>query len=286
MQDVGCREPQLTQPLRHGDEWRHALGQMRDGAVGLVVAHRRAVGTTWRVHQDETFAAKLQPVIDAGRGVARHAPAHRLAHAALGDELAHRRDPLHPRREAAVAGHARVAEFELELGGERERDVEPVRRQRVGRPVRPFDHDDSVLRQIVEAELGHFGGARQAVEIGVHQRKLRQIVGLHQREGRARHLDRFVAREIANECAHERSLAGAEIARKGNDVTGLERARDVDHQPSGGLLVRQHHREARTAGGQQHGHSGTAGRPPWRPSPSRVTPPRCVPRPVQAGTRR
>ena len=42
------------------------------------------------------------------------------------------------------------------------------------------------------------------------QRKLRQLVDLHQREGRARHFDRRVAGEIADERTHERGVADRE----------------------------------------------------------------------------
>ena len=65
----------------------------------------------------------------------------------------------------------------------------------------------------------------------MHQRKPRQLVGLHQREGRARHLDRLVVGEIADQRAGERGLAGAEIARQRDQVAGLERGGDVDRQP-------------------------------------------------------
>ena len=60
---------------------------------------------------------------------------------------------------------------------------------------------------------------------------------------------------MADERARERGLAGAKVARERDEIARLERAGDVDHQPAGGLLVGQHHREARTAGrGQEHGH--------------------------------
>ena len=158
-------------------------------------------------------------------------------------------------RKCAVAGHAGVAEFRLELGGEGERHVDAIGRQEAGRTVRPFHHHDGALGQIVEAELGEFGRSGHPVEVGMHQREARQLVLLHQREGRARDLDRLVAREMADHRAHEGGLAGAEVAGQGQHVAGLERGRDVNHQPHGGLLVREHRREARaTRRGQQHGH--------------------------------
>ena len=201
------------------------------------------------------LVAEREPLVGPRRGVALDARAERVAVAALGDELAHPRDAVDARRERAVAGDAGVAELELELGRERERDVEPVGRQEAGGAVRPFDQHDGVLRQVVEAELGEFGRARQAVEVGMHHRKLRQVVGLHQREGRARHLDRRIVREVADERAREHGLAGAEVARERDQVARLQRIGDVDHEPARGVLVRQRHRERRRAGrGQQRGH--------------------------------
>ena len=158
--------------------------------------------------------------------------------------------------ERAIAGDAGMAELELELGCERERDVEAVGRQKAGRAVRPFDQHHGAFRQVVEAELGKLCRTRQPVEVGMHQRKLRQVVDLHQREGRARHLDRGIAGEIADERARERGLAGAEIAGKRDEIAGLERIGDIDRKPLGGVLVRQRHREARRARrGQRHRHA-------------------------------
>ena len=74
--DLGRREAALAQPLRHRDERRDALGEMRDRAVGLAVAHRRAVRPPRRVHQDDALVAEREPLVAAGRGVALHARAH------------------------------------------------------------------------------------------------------------------------------------------------------------------------------------------------------------------
>ena len=92
--------------------------------------------------------------------------------------------------------------------------------------------------------------ARQPVEIGMHERETRQLVGLHQREGRARHLDAVVAGEIADQRARERGLAGAEIAGQRHQVAGLERSGDVHRRSrTRRRLVRQRHGEACAAGG-------------------------------------
>ena len=255
LQDGGRREPAFAQSVGHRHERDDAFGEMRDRAVGLAVPDRRTVRPPRRVHQDRVLVAEREPLVGSRRGVALDARADGFAVAALGNELAHRRHAIDARRECAVAGDAGVAEFQLELGRERERDVEPVRRQKPRRAVRPFDQHDGVFRQVVEAEFGQLGGARQAVEVGMHHRKLRQIVGLHQREGRARHLDGLVAREIADQRAREHGLAGAEVARERDEVAGLQRIGDVDHEAPGGVLVRQRHREARRARrGQHHRH--------------------------------
>ena len=98
-------------------------------------------------------------------------------------------------------------------GVEREGDVEAVGRQEAGGAIGPFQQHHGAIGQIVEAELGKLGRAREPVEIGMNEREARKLVGLHQGEGRARHLDRIVAGEIADERAREGGLAGAEIAR-------------------------------------------------------------------------
>ena len=249
----GAVRPCARSPFAIATNGTTDLGEMRDLAVGLAVAHRRTVRPPRRVHQDGAPVAEDQAVVAAGRGVARHAHARRFAQARLGDELAHRRDAIDPRRECAVAGDAGMAELRLELRRQRQRHVDAVGRQEAGGAVGPLHHHDGVFRQIVEAELGQLRRSRHAVEVGMHHREARQLVDLHQREGRARHLDRLVVSEIADHRARECGLAGAEIAGQRQHVAGFERGCDVHHQPQGGLLVRQHHREARAARGGQHG---------------------------------
>ena len=73
--------------------------------------------------------------------------------------------------------------------------------------------------------------------------EFRQIVGLHQREGRARHLDRGVAGKMRDHRAHQRRLARAEITRQRDEVAGLEQVREIDGETPGRLLVRQRDRE-------------------------------------------
>ena len=80
----------------------------------------------------------------------------------------------------------------------------------------------------------------------MHERKLPQIIGLHEREGRAWHFERRVARQVANDRTGERCLARAEVARQGHKIAGLRRVGDVDGEPLGGVLVRQGYRKARS----------------------------------------
>ena len=136
----------FAQALGHGHERNDAFGQMRDRTVGLAVTYRRAIRAARPIHQDELAVAEHQSLVAAGRGVARHRAPLRLAQAALGQEAAYRRHPLHPGREGAVTGHARVAELGLELGGERDRDVEPIGRQPVAGAVGPLEQDDAAFR--------------------------------------------------------------------------------------------------------------------------------------------
>ena len=173
----GCPAP--TSPCavkarRHRDERHHVVGEMRDLAVGLAIAHRRAVGPLRRVHQDHVLVAERQPLVDARRSVALHAPPLCLAVTAFGDELAHGRDALYARREAAEAGDAGMAEFGLELGRQRQRDVDAVGRQEAGGAIGPFEQHHRFVRQVVEPELVELGRAREPVEVGMYQRKCRQ----------------------------------------------------------------------------------------------------------------
>ena len=94
------------------------------------------------------------------------------------------------RRERAIADDARIADLGAELRRQREGDVEAIGRQQTGGAVRPFHQHHGAFGQVVEAEFGELGRAREPVEIGMDQRKTRQLVALQQREGRARHFDR------------------------------------------------------------------------------------------------
>ena len=138
----------------------------------------------------------------------------------------------------------RVALVGAEMRRERERDVEPVGRQTRPRRGPAIPAAPRPLGWLVEAELGKLARVRHAIEVGMHHREARQLVGLHQREGRARHLDRGIVGEMADQRARERGLAGAEIARQRDEIAGLEHGRDVDREALRRALVRKHDREA------------------------------------------
>ncbi len=75
----------------------------------------------------------------------------------------------------------------------------------------------------------------------MHQREAGQIIGLQQREGRARDFDRWVACQMADQGARERGLARAEVAGERDEISRLERNADVLDQALHRLFVRQHH---------------------------------------------
>ena len=115
VQDFRRREVAVAQAARQRDVGDRILGEMGDGAIGLAVAHRRAVGPRRRVHQDHGPVVERQPLEDARRGVALHALAARLAEAGFVEEGAHARDALGARRKGAIADIADVADFGAEL---------------------------------------------------------------------------------------------------------------------------------------------------------------------------
>ena len=253
VQNLRRREVAVAQAARQRDVGDRILGQMGDGAIGLAVAHRRAVGPRRRVHQDHGLVVEREPLEDARRGVALHALAPRRADAGFVEEGAHQRDALGARRKGAVADIADMAGFGAELRRQRKGDVETAGRQQAGGAVGPFQQHHGAVGQIVEAELGQFRGARQPVQIGMHQREARQLIGLDEGEGRARHFDAVVAGQIADQRAGKGGLAGAEIAGQRHQIAGLERAGDIGHEGGQRRLVRDGHSEAcATRGRQQH----------------------------------
>ena len=246
--DARRRQAEHAQAPRHGDERRDALGQMRDGAVRFSVAHRRPVWAARRIHQDVAFAVMRQPLIGACRSVALDAVARRQAEAAVVEKAADRGDALGARGEGAVAGDLRIAVGLAARRRQSKRDVEPVGRQHRTGAVGPFQQHHGGFRRVLEAKLVQLGWIGQPVQIGMHHWKARQVITLRQREGRARHFNRFVAGDVADEGAGKGGLAGAEIARQRDQVARLDQPGNVRHQPLRGLLVLERHREAVAAG--------------------------------------
>ena len=217
---------------------------MGDGAVGLAVAHRRPVRPQRRIHQNGALAVEGEPLVGASRSVALHVPARGAGEAAAVEKTADGGDVLGAGGQRAVAGDARLAEGFPVLRRQREGDVEPVGGEKSGGAVGPFQEDHATLGDIREAEFGELGRPRQPVEIGMHHGKTRQLVGLHQRERRARHFDGFIAGEMADERAGKGGLAGAEIAGQRDQVAGFDQRGDVEHQSMRCPLVGERHREA------------------------------------------
>ena len=104
--------------------------------------------------------------------------------------------------------------------------------------LRPFDEGDGVLGASSQPSSTSSCGARQAVEIGVHDGHARRLVDLHQGEGRARHLEGGVAGEQPDQRPGEGRLAGAEAAREGDEIAGLQFVRENARQAlRGGAVV-------------------------------------------------
>ena len=138
VQNLRRRQVAVAQAARQRHIGDRILGQMGDGAIGLAVAHRRAVGPRRRVHQDHGFVVEREALENARRGVALHALAPRRADAGFVEEGAHQRDALGARRKGAVADIADIAGFGAELRRQRKGDVETVGRQQAGGAVGPF----------------------------------------------------------------------------------------------------------------------------------------------------
>ena len=240
---VGAERSRSAQSGSDRDVRHDVLGQMGDGAVRLAVTHRRTVRPPRRIHQNRVLLVEREPLVNTRRSVADHAAPSRTAETGILEKAAQLRNPCRPCGKRAVAGDAGVARLRTELWGKRKRYVEAIGWQKSGGAIRPFHEHDSARRQIIEAEFAEFGRARKPVEIRVHQDEARQLVGLHQREGRTWHFDGLIAGEVADQRARERGLAGAQIAGQRHQIAGLERERDLGRKPRRRPFARQHHRE-------------------------------------------
>ena len=242
--DLRRGEPHRAQRAVDGDVGPDILGEMGDGAVGLAVTDRRSVRPRRRDHQDRLGAVGLdQALVGARRGVAHHEGALGPDEVGLLQDCAHRARQRETPAEGADSGHCAKA-VARRLGGVGvEGDVEPVAGEAAAGALRPFHDDQRAIGRLVPAEFGEFGGILDAKQVGVNDRELgavldHAVVDLKQREGRARHLERLVAGQRADEGAGEGGLAAAELAREGDEVAGLQQRGDVGGERHGRALVR------------------------------------------------
>src|SRR5690242_16387901 len=70
----------------------------------------------------------------------------------------------------------------------RQAQIEAPRGERRAEPFRPFEENDAVDEGLLEAELEDLLGALQPVEVEMPDDAARRLIGLDEREGRARHL--------------------------------------------------------------------------------------------------
>ncbi len=246
---------------------------MGDGAVGLAVAHRRAVRPARRVHQDRGLAVERQPLVEAGRGVALHALAFGRREAGLVRESRARRRSAATRCASAPwpVTHD-IAPFERMLRRQREGDVDAVGRQPVAGAVRPFHQHDALLGRSSKPEFGEFVRTGEPVEIGMHQREARQVVGLHQRESRARHRDRRIASRDARISARANVVLPA--PRSPDSVTkspGSSALRDVGREAA----ASPPHPRARVRNGKRRDEDGMSGQAAATFSAGRLERERC-----------
>ena len=141
------------------------------------------------LHQDEVAAAVREPLVGAGRGVALHALRCASAMPLCCEEMADRGEPLDARRERAVAGDLGVADSSPSCGASVSAMSSRSARQQVGGAVRPFEQHDGVLGRSSKPSSASSPARPTPVEVGMHHGKRGSVVGLHQREGRARHVE-------------------------------------------------------------------------------------------------
>jgi hypothetical protein len=165
-------------------------------------------------------------------------------HVLLDQEVPDRGEPFDARREGAMAGDLCVALVRPKVLRQRECDLEAVGGQHFGGTVRPFEQDHRVLRRFIDPKLGELARVAHAIEVGMHDGEARQRIGLHQREGRARHVERVIGGKMPDQRTRKRGLARPEIPGECDEVARLEHRRDVGCKPARCLLVGEHDREA------------------------------------------
>jgi hypothetical protein len=92
-------------------------------------------------------------------------------------------------------------------------------RQAACRPVRPFDQGRALRNRVVKAQLVQLGRRGQPIEVEMVDREPR-LVSLHQREGRARHLQFRIPGKRPDQAARQGRLARAEVALERQHIAG------------------------------------------------------------------
>ena len=139
------------------------------------------------VHQHGAPPALPDALVAAGRGVALEVAARGAGQPGAVEEGA---DGAASGRAGAMRPGCRRWSAPRPVAGDVEGDVEAVRRQAAAGPLRPFDQHRAVGQRLVEADLVELLRAGEAVEVEMGDRQAAGGIGLDQREGRARHLQR------------------------------------------------------------------------------------------------
>ncbi len=216
--DRRCRQADGAERRIGGEE---GAGILR-AEGGAAVADRRRRRPR-PVHQHGAPAGRAHPLIAARRGIALDEAAGGAGEAGILDQRPsgpRAFDPAAPRR---AAGQCRAPPVARDV----EMDGEPVGGQSAGAPLGPFDEDGAVGHRVAEPDFVHLVGRAEAIEIEMADGQPAAHIGLHQREGRTRHLQAGVVGKRPDEGAGEGGLAGAKPARERNRVAGGEDRRHV-----------------------------------------------------------
>ncbi len=115
----------------------------------------------------------------------------------------------------------------------RQRHVQGIGRGERAQPIRPLDHDD-VGPRLIPPEFLECAWSVQTPQIEMMHRAAPGLVTLHEREGRARHVEMRIIGRRAEQRAGEGAFAGAERPLKQYRIAGPHRGRD-----GGGKRVRR-----------------------------------------------
>src|SRR5262249_18440138 len=150
------RESASAKRKRHCDKRSHIVRQVRDRAVWLATADRRAIRTLGGIHQDISCAIAVEALVSAGGGIALNAPALGPAKVGTFEKASDRHDAFSPWGEATVASNAHAACGRPALWLQRQSNVEPAGGQETGSAIWPFHKGHRTFRGIVETEFSQF----------------------------------------------------------------------------------------------------------------------------------